>query len=161
MMFQENKNCPKSINFKDTLDSALVANINRNNEMCPLNSHNEWDPLEEVIVGSPVNAMFNFWDPLDKYIISSMEMKEIIQYLTPNAQYPVKYIKAAKKDLESFVHILKSEGVVVRKIENMDYSSGFSTPDWELSNGFCGANPRDPFLIIGNEIIEAPMCARS
>ena len=33
---------------------------------CPVNSHNEWDPLEEVIVGSVAGAMLPAWDVINR-----------------------------------------------------------------------------------------------
>nr|VFK40729.1 MAG: hypothetical protein BECKSD772F_GA0070984_10692 [Candidatus Kentron sp. SD]VFK46167.1 MAG: hypothetical protein BECKSD772E_GA0070983_10682 [Candidatus Kentron sp. SD] len=35
---------------------------------CPLNSHAEWDPLEEVIIGNPEGVFAAFWDPLDRMV---------------------------------------------------------------------------------------------
>jgi glycine amidinotransferase len=32
--------------------------VTNESTLCPVNSHNEWDPLEEVIVGSLEGAMF-------------------------------------------------------------------------------------------------------
>jgi glycine amidinotransferase len=75
--------------------------------------------------------------------------------------YPPEMIEAAQKDRAEFIHILESEGVRVRHIETGYFSKPFSTPLWDISSGFCAANPRDPFLIIGNEIIETPMADRS
>lgn len=128
---------------------------------CPVNSHNEWDPLEEVIVGSPVNAVFTLWDPIDKILFSDEEKKEIAKTVAIGKPYPAEFVESAKKDLEEFIHILESEGVIVRRIEEQDYALPLATPDWETPNQFAGTNPRDPFIIIGNEILETPMAARS
>jgi len=35
---------------------SITPNSNGSSNECPVNSHNEWDPLEEVIVGSLENA---------------------------------------------------------------------------------------------------------
>jgi len=48
---------------------------------CPVNSHTEWELLEEVIVGNPENAFVSFWDPVDKLVYSTAELAEIEQYL--------------------------------------------------------------------------------
>ena len=64
------------------------------------------------------------------------------------------------KELDEFIHILEAEGVRVRRPDIVDYSASYSTPDWETPCGFCAANPRDPFIVIGNEIIETPMADR-
>jgi glycine amidinotransferase len=70
-------------------------------------------------------------------------------------------VTAARKELENFVSILEAEGVIVRRVDKRDYAAPFSPPDWQVSSGFCAATPRDPFLVIGNEIIETPMADRS
>lgn len=129
---------------------------------CPVNSHNEWDPLEEVIVGSVEGAMFPTWDGINKHTVPSGEWEKISQRINPNGSpYPPEYIAAAKRDLEEFIHILRAEGVIVRRVDDADYAAAFGTPAWQVSSGFCAANPRDPFLVIGNEIIETPMADRS
>jgi glycine amidinotransferase len=43
----------------------------------------------------------------------------------------------------------------------MDHSKGFATPDWSQPGGLYGAMPRDVALVVGREIIEAPMAWRS
>jgi glycine amidinotransferase len=52
------------------------------------------------------------------------------------------------------------EGIKVRQPDIVDFSRWYSTPWWS-SRGFCVACPRDSFLVIGDEIIESPMCWRS
>lgn len=126
-----------------------------------VNAHTEWDLLQEVIVGTPKNAFFSFWDPIDKFVYSEAELAEIEQYLTLHQPYPEDYIEAANRALNRFVGILEAEGVIVRRIEEVEHRRKFSTPDWETMGGFCTANPRDSFIVIGDEIIEAPMCSRS
>jgi hypothetical protein len=36
---------------------------------CPVNSHNEWDPLEEVIIGTLDGAMFPEWNTINVVIL--------------------------------------------------------------------------------------------
>ncbi len=127
----------------------------------PVNSYNEWDPLEEIIVGIVDKAMFPSWNVINRVTIPPQAQKFIYQ-LTERAgtSYPQEIIEAAQKDLEEFVHILEAEGVIVRRPDVLDYALPYRTPDWQISNGFCAANPRDVFLVVGNEIIEAPMADR-
>ena len=127
----------------------------------PVNSHNEWDTLEEVIVGSPANAWASFWDPIDKMVYSYEEDFEIEKHLRLYKPYPKEFIRAGKQAIDRLVNILESEGVIVRRVDECDYSGEFSNTYWKTPSGFCAANPRDPFLIIGDKIIEAPMCSRS
>lgn len=42
-----------------------------------------------------------------------------------------------------------------------DFSQPYSTPDFSSSNGLYAAMPRDILIVVGNEIIEAPMAWRS
>lgn len=129
---------------------------------CPVNSHNEWDPLEEVIIGSPLGAMFPAWNTINVATVPPGDWARIEERMGGGgAPYSLEMVQAAQRDLDGFVHILEAEGVTVRRIDQVDYSAGFGAPDWSVTSGFCGANPRDPFLVVGNEIIETPMADRS
>lgn len=128
---------------------------------CPVNSHNEWDLLEEVIVGSPENAFASFGEPFDKFVYTDAETAEIERHLKLYQPYPPEYISAARRAIDRFIRILEAEGVKVRRVEDVVYAGEVATPEWNISGGFCAANPRDPFIIVGNQIIEAPMSSRS
>ncbi|MCB9348853.1 MAG: amidinotransferase [Lewinellaceae bacterium] len=127
----------------------------------PVNSYTEWDLLEEVIVGTPKNAFFSFWDPIDQLVYNPAELSEIERYLKLQQPYPQDYIQKASLAVERFIHILEAEGVKVRRVEEVMYEQQFSTPAWKTAGGFCAANPRDLLIVIGDQIIEAPMCSRS
>ena len=47
-------------------------------QLCPVNSHNEWDPLEEVIVGRLEHAMLP-----DSQIINKHTQVGLIPFWTP------------------------------------------------------------------------------
>lgn len=129
---------------------------------CPVNSHNEWDPLEEVIIGTVEGAMFPAWNTINLATVPPEMWEEMETRMGGGGNpYPKEMVTAARKELENFVSILEAEGVIVRRVDKRDYAAPFSTPDWQVSSGFCAANPRDPFLVIGNEIIETPMADRS
>lgn len=129
---------------------------------CPVNSHNEWDPLEEVIIGNVNGAMLPGWDLLFKHGSPLGDWEDFCKWANPNGKsYSKEHIEGAMQCLEEFIHILESEGVKVRRIDEVDYAASYATPDWKVPNGFCSASPRDPFLIIGNEILETPMADRS
>lgn len=125
---------------------------------CPVNSHTEWDPLEEVIVGTPLGAYFPQWRRINEVTVDPGEWDEIEQTLGgAGVPYPDEMVQRALKAIDEFVHILEAEGVRVRHVDTAHYGAGFATPAWSVQTGFSAANPRDPFLVIGNEIIEAPM----
>jgi glycine amidinotransferase len=129
---------------------------------CPVNSHNEWDPLEEVIIGSLDSAMFPEWSTINEAAAPPGEWRAAEQRIGGGGSpYPPEMVDAARRALAGFIHILEAEGVTVRRLAGADFSKPFGTPDWRVSSGFCAANPRDPFLIIGNEILETPMADRS
>ncbi|MDM8564347.1 hypothetical protein QUF74_01690 [Candidatus Halobeggiatoa sp. HSG11] len=128
---------------------------------CPVNSHNEWDPLEEVIIGNLDGAIFPDWNIINNATVPPTEWAEIERKLGGGGYpYPSELMAAARKDLAEFIHILDSEGVTIRQIQSVSYDTPFNTPNWKINSGFCAANPRDPFMIIGNEILETPMADR-
>jgi len=129
---------------------------------CPVNSHNEWDPLEEVIIGSLDGAMFPAWNTINVATAPPGEWVAAEQRVGGGGSpYPPAIIEAARRDLAEFIHILEAEGVRVRRLDAANFAAPFGAPEWQVSSGFCAANPRDPFLIIGNEILETPMADRS
>jgi glycine amidinotransferase len=129
---------------------------------CPVNSHNEWDPLEEVIIGTLDGAMFSEWNTINVATVPPGEWVAAEQYVGGGGSpYPPALVEAARRDLAELIHILEAEGVRVRRIDPANYAAGFGTPGWKVTSGFCGANPRDPFMVLGNEILETPMADRS
>lgn len=125
---------------------------------CPVNSYNEWDPLEEVIVGRLDGATI----PPGHITVTYNVPRAVAQLVKifGGMRYPRWMRRAAERQLDEFIHVLEAEGVRVRRPEALDFKRKFSTPDWR-SRGFCIACPRDGFLVIGDEIIETPMAWRS
>jgi glycine amidinotransferase len=121
---------------------------------CPVNSHNEWDPLEEVIVGRLEGAVI----PSSHIGVSISVPKRVrkIFSLVSGMRYPQFLIRPAQRELEGLAHLLESEGVKVRMPDILDGRQMIQTPNWK-SRGFCTACPRDLFLIVGDEIIETPL----
>ncbi len=96
--------------------------------------------------------------PRHKYLLEGIPQKLYdLLFFVGGTKIPERWgIVPAQKELDEFIHILESEGVKVRRPSLADHSQRFSTPNWS-SKGFCSACPRDCFLVIGDEIIEAPM----
>jgi glycine amidinotransferase len=124
----------------------------------PVYSHNEWDPLEEVIVGRLEGATI----PSNHITVTfSLPRAGAKLYgLAGGWRYPTWMKRLAQRDLDGFIELLRLEGVKVRRPDTVDLSRSYSTPWWS-SRGFCVACPLDSFLVIGDEIIESPMCWRS
>jgi glycine amidinotransferase len=127
-------------------------------DFCPVNSHNEWDLLEEVIVGRLEGAIIPPYHVTVTYNIPPNTAR--LYWLFAGRRYPKFLLRKAQKELDQFIHILEAEGVTVRRPDIIDGSRSFTTPHWR-SKGFCTACPRDGFLVVGNEIIETPMAWRS
>jgi glycine amidinotransferase len=124
----------------------------------PVSSHNEWDPLEEVIVGIVDGATVPEWDGMLEVTMPSDQKTFFHQ--NAGRRFPAERIEAARRDLEAFVHILEAEGVTVRRPQPVDFSKRYATPEWE-SSGLYAAMPRDLLLVVGDEIIESPLSWRS
>ena len=122
-----------------------------------VNSWNEWGPLREVIVGSARGAVDMGFEPA------------LSPYFGPGcatgasggqAVHP-SLVDEAERQLDHFSELLNRLGIAVRRPDPVDHSVAFKTPDWETSFGHATACPRDVLLVIGDEIIEAPMAQRA
>lgn len=125
---------------------------------CPVSTYNEWDTLEEVIVGRLEGATIP-----SNHVTVTYNLPPVAANLfkiTSGLRYPKWMVKRAQKDLDGFIAILEGEGVKVRRPDIINHKAKFRTPNWS-SRGFCIACPRDLFMALGNEIIETPGCWRS
>lgn len=120
----------------------------------PVNSHNEWDPLEEIIVGRLDDATIPSSHPVVSCNIPPWAAR--FQGLAAGHRYPRRLIEPAQRELDAFVSLLQSLGVTVTRPDAVDHRQRFATPHWS-SRGFCNTCPRDSMLVIGDEIIETPM----
>jgi N-dimethylarginine dimethylaminohydrolase len=119
-------------------------------------SCNEWDPLEEVIVGNPLRARYPTPDRSTQLAeFPDRPLEEI-----PSGPFPQKVIEETEEDLDAFVDVLESLGVTVRRPETWPHEARFSTVHWE-SEGYYNYCPRDVMLVIGDSIIETPNVIRS
>ena len=118
----------------------------------------EWDPLEEIIVGRLDGATIPSNHVTVTFNLPPLAAK--LYRLVGGFHYPAWMRKLAEAELDGFVAILQGEGVRVRRPDAVEGRSRFSTPAWS-SRGFCTACPRDGYLVVGDEIIESPMCWRT
>jgi glycine amidinotransferase len=120
----------------------------------PVNSHNEWDPLEEIIVGRLDGATIPSRHPVVACNMPPWAAR--LQGLVAGRKYPSVLIERARQELDEFIALLRSLGITVVRPDAVDHRRRFGTPDWS-SRGFCNTCPRDSMLVIGDEIIETPM----
>ena len=119
-------------------------------------SCNEWDPLEEVVVGNPLRGRFPTADPSTRLAeYPDRPIEEI-----PQGPFPQWIIDETEEDLHEFIGVLEKLGVTVKRPETWPHESKFSTIHWE-SQGFYNYCPRDVMLVIGDHIIETPNVIRS
>jgi glycine amidinotransferase len=112
-------------------------------------SHNEWDTLEEVIVGVADHAMFPYED---RRMIEATMPPEHWDLFTADRPFPEEIVTAATAELDQLARILEHEGVTVKRPEQLN---------WDTLRGHSASNPRDSVLIVGKTLIEAPMAWRS
>jgi glycine amidinotransferase len=121
-----------------------------------VNAWNEWDPLEEIIVGRADGAAFEPVEPG-----SRPQLRDGSGGPFPTGPKPDDMVKGANEELDNLAEVLKGYGVTVRRPEPHDYTTPVKTPTFEVSNQYCGVCPRDVLITIGNEIIEATMSRRA
>ncbi len=126
-----------------------------------VSTFNEWDPLEEIIIGRvDDNTLIPPWDTIMPAVIHDKSQWDF--YKSKGGKpWPKEMLEAAREDIEELVHILEAEGVKVRRPDDFTYDKPLSTPDWDVLSSCYALMPRDVLFVIGDLIIEAPMGFRS
>ncbi len=129
--------------------------------MYPINAHNEWDPIEEIIVGIADDAHLPTNDitfnlsvdtkaALPDHKFTELKLGALSQ----------RVIEETNEDLEKLVVVLETEGITVRRPQPHADMHTIKTPFWESERYFAYC-PRDIFLTIGDTVIESPNMQRS
>lgn len=118
-------------------------------------SCNEWDPLEEIIVGNPLGARFPTADPSTR--VAEYPDRPIAEI--PQGPFSQQIIEETEEDLDILVTSLESQGITVKRPETWPHEKTFSTVHWK-SKGYYNYCPRDILLVIGDQIIETPNVIR-
>ena len=117
-----------------------------------INSHNEWDKLREVILGSAdKQAAVLTWDKKNKLPLKTLERG---QELSKEA-YPKWLIDEVNEDLENVRKIFVNFGAKVYRPEVFDINRMFDSPYGWSSTSNNIYNIRDLHLIVGNNVIES------
>ena len=130
---------------------------NTQNE-CPVNSWNEWDPLEEVIVGRVEGSAY----PKARPEVLASIPSDLGKMLKIFGGWSVpKFLQTdAQKELDEFISILEGEGIKVVRPDIVKFGRRCKTPVWSAVGNAC-ACPRDTLMVLGKKIIEAPCSFRS
>jgi N-dimethylarginine dimethylaminohydrolase len=126
-------------------------------QVSPVFSCNEWDPLEEVVLGTAIGAQVPKPDK-SLHCISYAPFDE--SRIPPGGPYPQWIIEEAEEDLECLGAALQKLGVIVRRPAAINFRAMIRTRRWE-SDGYYNYCPRDLHLVVENRIIEAPMVLRA
>jgi len=122
-------------------------------------SYNEWDPLEEVIVGVVDGAAIPAWHVT---LGATMPARHTRLFRESAGQpFPQDLVGQAIDELERVAATLEQEGVTVRRPDKTDFARPFSTPEWSEPGGLYALMPRDCLLIVGDLVVEVPMAWRS
>ncbi len=110
-----------------------------------INTENEWDPLKEVILGTATNAHWPKFCKQFRELENTTAWKETP---VPSGSVDIQIINETNEDLEKFSEVLKSLNVIVHRPKDLDFES------FDGMYNYC---PRDRVLIVGKNIIDAPM----
>ena len=115
-----------------------------------INSHNEWDTLKEVILGT-----------MDGYF-PGMEFNKNFKHRNfdkaikiARSAYPQSYVDEVNEDLNDLKKIFIKNNVKVLRPKKYNSDKIFSTPYWSAI-GCDSYNVRDLHIVIGNKIISSP-----
>eukprot|EP00397_Hematodinium_sp_SG-2012_P006202 GEMP01006230.1.p1 GENE.GEMP01006230.1~~GEMP01006230.1.p1 ORF type:complete len:403 (+),score=92.92 GEMP01006230.1:222-1430(+) len=136
-----------------------------------VNRWNDFDPLEEVVLGSADDACFPPTEPAchpefnDQYTKYGVQMKHPFSEYVPWPTGPKlkKFIDDANEEMDGMRDTMEGEGVIVRRPDELkcNFNVMTKTPDFKSENQYCCVCPRDVIITVGNEILEAPMSKRS
>ena len=110
-----------------------------------IDSRNEWDPLEAIVVGSATNANWPTTDP-----VFAEEGSKTLWTETPVPSGPVPewIVEEANVELDQLTEILVDYGAVVYRPKPMDFV--------EL-DGMYNYCPRDRLLVCGDTVVDVNM----
>ena len=123
-----------------------------------VNSHNEWDTLEEVIVGRGAPPAlpaieFSFKLFFHDNIYGTTWGDSTNSYITK------RHIEEHNEDVENFVQLLQSHSITVKRPKLPECIHKVKTTLWE-SVVHPALNVRDQAMIVGDTVIETPPTCR-
>jgi len=121
-------------------------------EFGKINSHNEWDKLREIIVGTSSGTMATLtWRNKEKPTESALTKA----FDLAKKACPEWFYNEVEEDLNNLASTLEKLGVTVRRPTPIKFSEFYGTPFW-TTTGNNIYNTRDLNLVVGNSVIESP-----
>jgi len=121
-----------------------------------VNSHNEWDQLQEVIVGDGFPETIPALDFSFKLFFHDNifgKHIDVKQYIKK------RHVDEHREDIEKYVDLLKSFDIKVRRPKVPKNVNKVKTPYWD-STDYPALNVRDLCMIVDDTIIETPPSCR-
>lgn len=122
-----------------------------------IGSRNEWDPLEEVVIGRIDNAQIPR-PAVDLHTIEYADRE--LESQIPSGPFSSEVVAQTRDDLEKLCETLTSLGIKVRRPDVTSHATEFGTTEWK-TDGFYNYCPRDVLLAIDDLFIETPMALRA
>lgn len=124
-----------------------------------IKSHNDWDQLEEIIVGTADYATLPTMNKsVQAFSYAEYTLEELKSLEGPHEQ---RIRDEANEDLDILSKTLTDLGIKVHRPKSVNHEKKFSSPEWETTGWytFC---PRDLLLPLDELVLEAasPMRAR-
>jgi len=108
-------------------------------------SHNEWDPLKQVIVGS---ASYANWPGNDPVFSKESEKTSWTETPVPNGPVPQWIIEETNEDLDDLCETLTALGVDVLRPDPLNF---------QVHQGMYNYCPRDRLIVHGSTIVDPAM----
>lgn len=124
-----------------------------------IHTHNEWDPLREIIVGTATGAQIPTVKDESLHAVDYGALGDAEFARIPTGPYPKRVIEETNEDLDRFAEDLGKLGIRVHRPAAADFTAIRSTADWSV-DGYYAYCPRDTILTIGEQAIETPMALR-
>ena len=128
---------------------------------CLLNTHNEWDPLNEVIIGKGIPDDFPAGDFTFKLFFHDNIFNNDFFRLNKDKKYSIskQIVEEHNRDIEQFVDLLVELNIAVHRPKTPTTIEKISCRSWD-SQCHPALNCRDLCFTIGNKIIETPVNCR-
>jgi len=114
-------------------------------EPLKIHSHNEWDKLHSIVVGTASNAN---WPTNDPVFAEESKKTSWTKTPVPSGPVPQHIVDEANEDLQGLCDILLQAGVAVYRPKDMDFVD---------RGGMYNYCPRDRLLIAGDDIVDPAM----
>ena len=122
-----------------------------------INSHNEWDTLREVILGTAEGMTVGLEFPEGK-VVSPEEFEKAAA--VAKKALPDWYFREVAEDLEGFAMVMREHGAIVLRPKPYGAGRMFATPNWSGA-GKDLYNMRDLHLVVGDTVIASSSATRS